>query len=850
MTALLEAALTWHTAGICVVPARPDGTKAPAAFWKRYQTARPDTQQIHAWFTNGTYDGLGAITGHISGNLEMLETEGRAADLAAQLGQMLTDNGFGDLWQRITTGYLETSPSGGYHWLYRVDGPPAPNTKLARRPSTPDELAEHVAALTADAEREPDPDVRGKRLDAAAKITRGEQVPQALIETRGEGGFTVLAPSAGRTHPTGAAWAALLGTPATIPTITVDERDTLYAFASTFDQMPPVEAPERQGTTSSADDGTRPGDDYNTRATWDDILAPRGWTKVKRVGKGYGWTRPGKSPRDGISATTGQNEHDRLYVFSSSTEFETERAYSKFAAYVLLEHGGDYAAAARALAADGYGQRREPGREVASLQALIAPSIQGNLATVTSIPAPAERPMALVTERTLDHSDDSNALLLIDRFGDKVRYIPQRGRWVAWDGVRWHWCPAGGGVVREYAKRIARSLPEDEQPDRTHKKKSLSANGTTAMITQAETDDRITTNLEQLDAHPHELNTPAGIVNLASGRISSSNPARLHTRMTTVAPDREQATPRWDQFLAETFAGSDTVGPFVRRLAGYSATGNVTHHILPFLHGPGGNGKSVFLDVLRALLGDYAGSAPAKFLMAHSQQHETEIARLSGLRMVICSEVNQEDKFDEAKVKLLTGGDALTARFMRQDHFTFTPTHHLWLMGNHQPKVSGGGESFWRRLRLVPFANVVEDDKKIDDLATRLIDEEGPGILAWIIEGAAEVIARGMQAPAEVMAATHTYATEEDVLARFIADRCHLGGAKQVRIPTAELRAAYTKWCAEEGERPLPPQVFGRELRTRYDIEQTRSNGRRYYLSVTLLTDDEGPDRPDEWWEK
>lgn len=810
---LLDAALAWHHAGCSVVPVRTDGTKMPAVAWKAYQEQPASEAVVTEWFTSGRYDGLGVICGAVSGHLELFEVEGRAVtETLPAFRDAMRDNGYSDLWDRLNGGFLEQSPSGGMHWLFRVDGEARRNLKLARRPVTDAELAQ-------------DPDDKVK----------------VLLETRGEGGYVVVAPSAGRTHPTGKAWTMLVGSPATIPTITADERDALHAIASMFDLMPvaePIQPAMSFGGTSS---GTRPGDDFNQRASWDDILTAQGWTRTKHFGGNcYGWVRPGKNARDGISATTGRNDGDNLFVFSSSTEFDTERPYSKFSAYTLLEWNGDYSAAAKQLRADGYGDQPppEPGRPV-------IPPIHGNLAPVFALPDIDDRPVAVVDERTLDHSDDSNALLLIERFGSLIRYIPERGRWVAWDGQRWHWCPKGGGVVREYAKRIARSLPEEEKAERAHKKRSLSSNGTTAMIVQTETDDRITTNFDELDAHPYELNTPAGIVNLRTGAAVPSDPARLHTRMTQVAPDRDQPTPKWCQFLADTFEGSDDVMPFVQRLAGYSATGAVTHHVLPFLHGPGGNGKTVFLDVLRELLGDYAGTAPAKFLMSAQQQHETEIARLAGLRMVICSEVNQNDKFDEAKVKLLTGGDALTARFMHQDHFTFVPTHHLWLMGNHQPKVSSGGESFWRRVRIIAFANTVTEEKKIDGLAATLIREEGPGILAWIIAGAQQVIASGLQAPDSVMAATDTYATEEDTFARFVADRCHVGGGALVRTLTSELRAAYTRWCAAEGEEPFTTQVFGRELRTRYKIEQKRSNGLRYYLGITLYRDEDEPEDPD-----
>jgi P4 family phage/plasmid primase-like protien len=448
---------------------------------------------------------------------------------------------------------------------------------------------------------------------------------------------------------------------------------------------------------------------------------------------------------------------------------------------------------------------------------------------------------------TLQRSEDGHAQHLIAAYGDRIRYCPERGQWLTWDGIRWQWEPGSGGTVREYAKDVARSFPTSDTGAVAHKKHSLSSRGVTGCLKTAETDQRITVPMRLFDTNPHALNTPAGPVDLHTGLHSPPNPDTMHTRVTAAPPNPEHPTPRWLKFLQDTFAGAPQLQAFVQRLAGYSATGAVTHHILPFLHGPGGNGKTVLLDVLRAVLGDYATTTPAKFLMAGQPQHETEIARLAGLRMVICSEINQSDKFDEAKVKLLTGGDTLTARFMRQDHFTFEPTFHLWLMGNHQPKVTGGGESFWRRLRMLKFVNTVPDEKQIDGLATTLVHEEGPGILAWIIEGARQVLTHGLRAPDEVMVATRTYAEEEDALARFLTDRCRIGGGTHVTTQTATLRGEYEKWCQQEGETPLSPQLFGRELRTRFGIEQTRSHGKRFYVGITVFASDDA-DPAAEWF--
>lgn len=447
----------------------------------------------------------------------------------------------------------------------------------------------------------------------------------------------------------------------------------------------------------------------------------------------------------------------------------------------------------------------------------------------TSPPATAEDLYSL--------TDDGNALRLVDAHETEIRYVPERSKWLVWEGHRWAWDDAGH--VRELMKAIARDLPVGETPERKHRGYSLSARGTSASLQQACSDKRIVARASALDSHRLQLNTPGGIVDLTTGDTTPPDPEQMHTRAATVAPEK-MATPRWDAFLADTFGGDTEMAAFVQRLAGYSASGDIRYQILPFLFGGGQNGKSVLMDVLRSLLGDYAAPAPAAFLMAGKHEHSAELAQLQGLRLVIASEVNQDARFDEAKMKELTGGEAIRARFMRQDFFTFEPTHHLWLMGNHQPEVKAGGDSFWRRLRLVPFLHKVPEHKKIENLSRLLIDEEGPGILHWIVQGAVDVFAGGLRAPESVMAATRAYAEEEDHLGRFLEACCLRSTNDQVRLETKKLRSAYETWCHAEGELPLKPQAFGRELKRR-GIGRSDSNGRAFYAGLSLLaTEDEG----------
>lgn len=814
MTDTLTGARSWYDAGCSVVRVAIDGTKRPDGAWKQYQTRRASPDTITAWFAN-QHPGIGIITGAVSGNVEMLELEGRAVaeGLLPNLVAACEHLGIEDVWRTITTACAEVSPSGGLHVFYRVPEGVAGNTKLAQRPARDDELTDDERDL----------------------VAQGKKVLRGLIETRGEGGFVVVAPSHGAVHPTGKPYQFIAGQPDAIPTITGEQRDLLHIAARSLDQMPapdPIPEPAVLGQTRRGDGGVSPGDDYNARGSWFELLKGHGWTPVWSDSTRTYWRRPGKN--FGISAVTGGSEGDYFYSWTTSTVLPVEEAMSKWRVYAVLAHGGDFHAAAKKLKDNGYGQSPPPPTRV------VLPSIPMGGGSIDGNTARAPQPEPVVVT-SLERSDDGNALALVDAYGTQIRHCPERGRWLHWTGNVWEWCPSTGGVIREYAKRIARALPGEEKAELAHKQRSLSAPGTTAMLAQAATDARVVVALDDLDARPYELNTPGGIVDLRTGKLTAHDSAHLHTRITTATPNPDADDSRWLKFLTTTF-NDNVIVDYLQRLLGYSATGVVRDHVLPFCHGQGGNGKGVFLETAQRVLGDYATTAPAGFLMAkQNPAHETEIARLAGSRLVLCSEVGDEDRFDEARIKQLTGGDTLTARFMRQDHFTFEPTHKLWLMGNHQPQVRAGGHSFWRRVRLIPFLHKVPDTDRIDDLQGIFARDHGDAVLAWIVAGATAYLSGGLEEPEAVRVATADYAHDQDTMARFVEENCHLADSRQVRVAMPKLREAYEAWCHAEGEIPLNPKRFGMDLRARYGIGETKSNGRKFYVGVALLSTESDP---------
>lgn len=448
-------------------------------------------------------------------------------------------------------------------------------------------------------------------------------------------------------------------------------------------------------------------------------------------------------------------------------------------------------------------------------------------------------------------TDRGNAKLFVKLYANDYRHVPGLG-WYRWDSARWQideddavlW--AAGDLAESIATTDPRGLHTTTALQQ-HRRRALSTSGMNAMLTQAKSAPGMVLNASLLDADPYALCTPSGIVDLRTGLVRTPDPNKdFHSHSTSAGP-QPMPTPRWSRFLTDTFGDGPedaSMIDFLHVLLGYSITGDVGGQVMPFLFGSGKNGKSVLLDVLMKLLGDYADAAPPGFLMARPYEgHPTDLAELHGRRVIVCSEVKPGDKFDEARVKLLTGGDRIKARRMRQDFFGFAPTHHLWLLGNHRPEVGTGGFAFWRRMRLIPFERVVSDDRKIDNLADILVTEEGPGILNWLIDGARRYLSgdKDLTGPERVRIATNAYAETEDHTGRFLSECCTLQPAQ--REEQAHLYAVYRSWCQNEGAPAISSRAFAARVRDVVGLtspkEMILSNQRKYYPGIGLLADEE-----------
>jgi putative DNA primase/helicase len=857
MSDLTPDAQLWAQLDYSVIPISNDGSKRPAVQWKKYQVERASDDTIWVWFSGHPEHGLGVVTGAVSLNLEMLELEGRAVreGFLRLLQEAMDAHGQTELWA-LLGGYVEHTPSGGLHLYYRVLGPARPNTKLARRPSTPEELAEHPQA----------------------KI-------QVLIETRGEGGMTVVAPTPGTFHASGQPWSVYRGSVMTIPTITEEQRDTLYAICISLDRMPVAETPATTpsaitGTAIAAAinsslaaavlGGTRPGDDFNTRAEWGEIL--QGWKRMRPIGAGWAWQRPGKTDRS-ISATTGTAADgvDRLFVFSSSTDFETETPYSKFAAYAHLHHGDNYTEAAKDLLGKGYGVRdvptvtRQPRSNVHPIRPDVTPPVvpitrslfDGALALdAASQPAAAtasaEKGASITFART---TDAGNAEELINRHGTRLRYDCDRGRWMYFSGHQWHIQPPGGGIARELAKETAQAMPTgNDKALVAWQHRSLTAAGVSACLTSAETIPGTLVHTNEFDANPYLLGTPGGVVELMTGTLRDGEPGDMVSRSTTATPAFGPYPQLWTDFLDTTFSSDQTTIRYIQQLFGLALIGEVLEHILPLFYGKKGhNGKSTLVDTALHLLGisdnGYATSIPSETLMVRKHEsHSTELAVMAGRRLIVASELEDGQRLAEARIKLITGNDVISARFLYGQPFTFKPSHLVLMVGNNKPKATTGGPALWRRLRSVPFLHQMPEPERDLKLPEKLV-AHGGYVLAWMIAGAVDFQVNGLQTPAAVLEATEQYQREEDSIGRFIDDRIHIGSAgSPAKLAVRDFRRAYEEWCQDNGDVPLSPQRITQELDSRFGVQSVKGTaGARFYTRLTLYADEREPDPRNEW---
>lgn len=349
---------------------------------------------------------------------------------------------------------------------------------------------------------------------------------------------------------------------------------------------------------------------------------------------------------------------------------------------------------------------------------------------------------------------------------DRLRFDHDAGSWYEWAGD--YWRQDGTSRAFNYCREAARraSIDSTDKEMMTARKASFAAG--VERLAKADPDHAVRQSV--WDCDPWVVGTPGGVVDLKNGRSRPAAPSDMITKRLSVAPAQTPQCPRWLKFLDESTGGDFDLIRFLQQWCGYSLTGITREHALVFMYGGGGNGKSVFLNTLSGILGDYATQASMDtFTASKHDRHPTDLAALRGSRVVTASETEEGRAWAEARIKALTGGDKISARFMRQDFFEFTPQFKLIIAGNHRPTLRNIDPAMQRRLNIVPFTR--KPATPDHDLENKL-KAEFPGILRWMIDGALDWQQNGLIRPDSVSAATAAYFEENDLFGTFLQERC------------------------------------------------------------------------------
>lgn len=447
-------------------------------------------------------------------------------------------------------------------------------------------------------------------------------------------------------------------------------------------------------------------------------------------------------------------------------------------------------------------------------------------------------------------SDEALATDFTDAFQKEIRYVGQWNKWLTFDGVSWDFdykllvytnartylrtmaLEIQEAIFNSSVKKIPADLSPVQMDAAVNAERAKARGQTNAMqsshtihnvVTLSRYDRRIASGVDQWDADPWLLNTPDGTIDLRTGQSRKHKPLDYIRKVTAVGPNRMRPT-QWLEFLKQIMHGDENMVRYLQKVFGYCLVGETREHQMYFAYGTGANGKGVTLNTMRSLLGGYGMEAAIEtFIVNDTARHPTELADLHGARLVTCGETDEGQRWAEARIKMLTGGDPVKARFMRQDFFQYTPQFKLFLAGNHKPRLSNVDEAIERRFRLIPFTVTIPKDKRDTELAQKL-RAEWPSILAWAIDGCLAWQDEGLDPPMAVSIATKSYLNQEDAITSWYNDCCVEAPDSFVYIK--DLFDSWHGWAKDSGEVIGTKRVLTRHLEDREPVFKIRKCGR------------------------
>lgn len=756
MSVVLDTALRYLESGISVIPVLANGTKA-AAFkqWDIYYRERRATlSELEGWFERDDR-GIGILAGHQSGGLEIMDFEEREA----------FDNWYGILksWdadELLGSLVLVETPSGGRHAYYRCPEAVEGGHHLARKPSN------------------------------------NKQGYEVLIETRAHGQYVIAPGSPPACHPENLPYIWINADFEEIPTITPEQRIMLHEAAASLNEC----AEERRPAQTLETREGLPGDDFNERANWEDILLPHGWRILYERNGMVEWQRPGAEGKNG-SARQNWQGRDRLTVFTRSDSKLPAGFYTKFAAYTYLNFQGNFRMAAFQLARDGYGKSAEERQQ-----------------------------QTLRISSVLDNTDLSNKDAFIVKYQDVIRSGPGRGNFFFYNGKHWE---KSEEKVAQLADQHVRQMEEDLddvpaelRPDRAKwVKQSGNAARIEAILKLARADKRILIKGTEFDPNPNIICLSNGVLHMPTAQLYPHDPSYYNSTFTDIAWDPHARAPEFEKFLNYISGNRLDMRQFLLSVGGLCLSGMLIDKIF-FFNGRPRTGKTSYAELILALAGGYGCSKDKKLLLVRrngSTCSPEERMSLFGKHVVLLDrEVDENDRFDESTVKSLSGGNSIEARDLYSKPITFKPRCKYIAQGNSRPRA-GFDEAFHDRMVPTPFDYVIPEGERDPEFVAKLMANEAPGILRLMIEeGFKHQMKHGLLLPDPVVEQRKEYKAESDFVGQVMDEAVVDDPSSKERM--GDLYQVYVRFCKAYGEPVFSMNKFGRRIAERYGNRKHRSN--------------------------
>ena len=840
-----------HIAGLHTVPCVP-GSKRPAGTWRKYMTERPPVGPMLG------HDG-GIVTG--AAGVEAIDFDAGGLLLDTYL-ERLEDADSG-LASRV---YIERSPSGGAHIIYRCPNPEG-NQVLADcqllAVAGPQVLTRGRATYPLRVAQ----DLKTWECLGSGKsyqIKNGIVVVRA-IETRGTGGYLVTAPSTG--------YVVVQGGLDRLPLLSDDERNLLISIARGLHERIEGEAdkpaaapaaPAQPAPTKAAaarramDPGITPGDDYSETGDHAALLSRNGWVFLGEHGDNENWGRPGGEAGK-ISATWSLSKRV-MFVFSTSTSLPVEQGLRLFAVRAILEFRSDYSATTKALRGEGFGGPSQAATAAGVQRPLATDSLPGGVG-VSDEAAGDDEP------RDYELHQRGNALRFFDEMGQDVRYCHTWEQWLVWSGTHWE-RDDKKSIPRLMAEAVNRSClaQRDRLFAQDMSKKAIEVErwriknqNTQAIkhsIEAATSLVELSVTADDMDQDPWLFSAQNGTIDLRTATMREHRREDLITRCCPIPYQSGAHDPRWEDFLAEVTAEDADLMAYIQRAAGYSMSGSVREQVVFLMYGSGGTGKGTLVSALANIMGNYAAAVNFEVFLQGQSSKNWSLAKISQARMVMCEESKAGQRLADDVFKRVTGGTEVEAEAKYSNPFSYLPKYKIWLVTNSLPRTSDTDDAVWRRMQVVTFNQKPKTKNK--DLGDIFKNDPScqAAILAWMVDGAADYFARdGLHPPGAVLAAIDSYRADQNPLLSFWAD-CVVYDPDG-KVQRSELRRAYKRHCESNGVRLIGEAAFVDRIRAygateagvAYTNPETGARGtRRGWAGIRLRTDeDDEPQAPTPW---